>query len=273
MHGAARRPSSSMAPPMDIYFIPVATCPPTFVTPRQVQSANPDSTVRALLKDMHLRFCRLLPAAQVSILGHMPQKWYQLVWAHFLDPSGLDIMKKVKKGHLVLVPLVTFNPQIHGLYHYNLKTCQPNTIQSTLWDNIVDLCWQMHELHSFFRAACLPACLPVTCRKWPDAHFLPPHSCFLLCALFCGTFSPFRSIYTFYSNYTGCLAMSVKSETPLFSDICWWIRLPFYVLNGNIGGFDLLKKNLKYAFWFMVRFRYTQYFYKRHLEMAHMAVP
>ena len=46
------------------------------------------------------------------------------------------------------------------------------------------------------------------------------------------------------SYITGCLAISVKSETPLFSEICWWIWLPFYVLNGtgaDLNGFEFLK--------------------------------
>ena len=32
--------------------------------------------------------------SQVSILGHMPQKWSRGVWPHFLDPSGLGIHGK-----------------------------------------------------------------------------------------------------------------------------------------------------------------------------------
>ena len=45
---------------------------------------------------------------------------------------------------------------------------------------------------------------------------------------------------------TGCPTISVKSNTPLFLDICWWIRLPFYVLNKQCGGFDFLKKKFKF---------------------------
>ena len=41
---------------------------------------------------------------------------------------------------------------------------------------------------------------------------------------------------------TGCVTISVKSDTPLFSDICGRSRLSFYVLNGQCGGFDFLKK-------------------------------
>ena len=44
---------------------------------------------------------------------------------------------------------------------------------------------------------------------------------------------------------TGCLAISVTSETPLFSDIYRRSRLFFHVLNGHWGGFDFLKKKIK----------------------------
>ena len=40
---------------------------------------------------------------------------------------------------------------------------------------------------------------------------------------------------------TGCFTISVKSETPLFLDICWRGRLSFYMVNGHCGGFDFLK--------------------------------
>ena len=40
---------------------------------------------------------------------------------------------------------------------------------------------------------------------------------------------------------TGCFTISVKSETPLFLDICWRSRLSFYVVNRNCGGFNFLK--------------------------------
>ena len=47
---------------------------------------------------------------------------------------------------------------------------------------------------------------------------------------------------------TGCLAISVKSETPLFSDIYRGSRLFFHVVIGYCAGFDFLKKNLKFFF-------------------------
>ena len=56
---------------------------------------------------------------------------------------------------------------------------------------------------------------------------------------------------------TGCLAISVKSETPLFSDIYRGSRLFFHVVIGYCAGFDFLKKNLKFFFWFRVWARYN----------------
>ena len=50
------------------------------------------------------------------------------------------------------------------------------------------------------------------------------------------------------SQTTGCLAISVKSETPLFSDIYRCSRLSFYVVIGHCAGFDFLKKKLKFFF-------------------------
>ena len=40
--------------------------------------------------------------------------------------------------------------------------------------------------------------------------------------------------------------MSVTFETPLFSTTCWWIRLPFYVLNKQGGRFDFFEKKIEF---------------------------
>ena len=50
-------------------------------------------------------------------------------------------------------------------------------------------------------------------------------------------------------EHTGCLTISVKSETPLFSDIYRCSRLSFHVVIGHCAGFDFLKKNEKFFFW------------------------
>ena len=55
---------------------------------------------------------------------------------------------------------------------------------------------------------------------------------------------------------TGCLAVTVTFETPLFSDICRRSRLSFHVVIGHCGGFDILKKNFEIFFWFRVWARY-----------------
>ena len=55
---------------------------------------------------------------------------------------------------------------------------------------------------------------------------------------------------------TGCVTISVKSDTPLFSDICWRSRLSFYVVNGQCGRFDFLKKNFEIFDFVWVRARY-----------------
>ena len=55
---------------------------------------------------------------------------------------------------------------------------------------------------------------------------------------------------------TGWSAISVTSESPLFSDICWRSRLPFYVVNGQCGRFDFLKKNFEIFYLVRVRARY-----------------
>ena len=55
---------------------------------------------------------------------------------------------------------------------------------------------------------------------------------------------------------TGCFTVSVKSETPLFSDIHWRTRLSFYVVNRHSGRLDFWKKNLKFYFLVRVRTRY-----------------
>ena len=47
---------------------------------------------------------------------------------------------------------------------------------------------------------------------------------------------------------TGCVTISVKSDTPLFSDICQWIMLPFHALNKQCLRFDILKKKFKFHF-------------------------
>ena len=53
-----------------------------------------------------------------------------------------------------------------------------------------------------------------------------------------------------YTIHTGCFAVSVKSNTHLFSDICWRSRLPFYVLTEQRLRFDFFeKKNWKFLFW------------------------
>ena len=57
-------------------------------------------------------------------------------------------------------------------------------------------------------------------------------------------------------DHTGCPTISVKSETPLFSDKCWWIRLPISVLNKQCGGFDFLGKNFEISYLVRVRARY-----------------
>ena len=41
---------------------------------------------------------------------------------------------------------------------------------------------------------------------------------------------------------TGCPTISVKSNTPLFSDICWRSRLSFHVVIGHTGALYFLKK-------------------------------
>ena len=50
--------------------------------------------------------------------------------------------------------------------------------------------------------------------------------------------------------------ISVKSDTPLFSDICRWIMLPFHTLNKQCLRFDILKKKFQISFSFRVRARY-----------------
>ena len=57
-------------------------------------------------------------------------------------------------------------------------------------------------------------------------------------------------------THTGCFTISVKSETPLFLDICWRSRLSFYVVNGQCGRFDFLKKNFEIFDFVKVRARY-----------------
>ena len=47
---------------------------------------------------------------------------------------------------------------------------------------------------------------------------------------------------------TGCLAVTVLFETPLFSDICRRSRLSFHVVIGHCGGFDILKKKFEIFF-------------------------
>ena len=55
---------------------------------------------------------------------------------------------------------------------------------------------------------------------------------------------------------TGCLAVTVLFETPLFLDICWRSRLTFYVVNGQCGRFDFLKKNFENFDFVRVRARF-----------------
>ena len=55
---------------------------------------------------------------------------------------------------------------------------------------------------------------------------------------------------------TGCVTISVKSDTPLFSDICRRSRLSFYVVNGHCGGIDFLKKSFEIFHFVRVRARY-----------------
>ena len=55
---------------------------------------------------------------------------------------------------------------------------------------------------------------------------------------------------------TGCVTISVKSDTPLIWDICWRSRLPFYVVNGHCAGFDLLKKIFEIFYFVRDRARY-----------------
>ena len=55
---------------------------------------------------------------------------------------------------------------------------------------------------------------------------------------------------------TGCLAISVKSETPLFLDIYRRSRLFFHVVIGHCAGFDFLKKKCANFFLVRVRARY-----------------
>ena len=54
----------------------------------------------------------------------------------------------------------------------------------------------------------------------------------------------------------GCLVMSVKSETPLSSDIQWWSRLSFCVVTEHWAGFGFLKKNFEIFYFVRVRARY-----------------
>ena len=55
---------------------------------------------------------------------------------------------------------------------------------------------------------------------------------------------------------TGCLAVTVTFETPLFSDICRRSRLSFHVVIGHCGGFDILKKKFEIFYFVRVIARY-----------------
>ena len=55
---------------------------------------------------------------------------------------------------------------------------------------------------------------------------------------------------------TGCLAVNVTFETPLFSDICRRSRLSFHVVIGHCGGLNISKKKFEILFWFRVWARY-----------------
>ena len=67
-----------------------------------------------------------------------------------------------------------------------------------------------------------------------------------------------RNVQLIFSSFstTGCPTISVTSGIPLFSDICWWTRLPFHVLNKQWGRFDFLKKIFEIFFLVLVRPRY-----------------
>ena len=53
----------------------------------------------------------------------------------------------------------------------------------------------------------------------------------------------------FDRSTTGRLTISVIFATPLFSDIWWWIRLYFYVVYGQRGGFSFVKKCEFFCIW------------------------
>ena len=65
-----------------------------------------------------------------------------------------------------------------------------------------------------------------------------------------------KPLTLFYLNTTGCFTISVKSDTPLFSDICRRSRLSFHVVIGHCCGFDFLKKKFQNFFRVRVRTRY-----------------
>ena len=68
-----------------------------------------------------------------------------------------------------------------------------------------------------------------------------------------GARCPLQCISGILVPSTGCFMISVKSDTPLFSDICRRSRLSFHVVIGHCCGFDFLKK--KFQNFFRVRVR------------------
>ena len=62
------------------------------------------------------------------------------------------------------------------------------------------------------------------------------------------TYADFKT----YARTTGCCAVSFKSDTPLFLEVCWRSRLSFYVVTSNCGGFDFLKKKFEIFYFVMV---------------------